>query len=73
MTLFDKMVVGILTMLVYLDAALASNLKMLGKVLLIVLLVATASLVEFSNAATDKTLVHGRVLEVVGQPKPYGR
>lgn len=43
MALFDKMVVGISTMLVYLDATLASNLKMFGRVLLIVLLVATAN------------------------------
>ncbi|KAG8418912.1 hypothetical protein J3459_011892 [Metarhizium acridum] len=73
MASFDKMVVGVSTMLVYLDAALASNLKMLGKVLLIVLLVAIAGLLEISNAATNNMFMHGRVLGVVGQPQLYDR
>ncbi len=73
LTRFEGFVVGLATILVYLDAALASNLKMLSKILLIVLLVGTAGLLEVATAATDKMIMHGRIIEQDGDRRPYDR
>lgn len=61
------------TVLVYLDAAFASNVTILGKILLLVLLIASAGLLAITNERTDVLQMHGRVLKIKGNRKPYGR
>lgn len=60
-------------MLVYVDAALASNLTTLGKILLIVLLVGTAGLLGVAVAATDRFIMHDRIIELDGPRQKYKR
>jgi hypothetical protein len=69
----ESAVVGFATLLVYLDAALASNMKQFGKIMLIVLLIGTAGLLDIANAATDKLLMHERIIEMDEPRKEYGR
>jgi hypothetical protein len=73
LTRLESTVVGFATLLVHLDAALASNLKQFGKIMLIVLLVGTAGLLDIANAATDELLMHARVIKLKGKRKSYGR
>lgn len=73
MTFIESSAAAFATLLVYLDAALASNLKQSGKVMLLVLLVASAGLLAIANVRTDKLQMHGNIIKVDGQPKKYGR
>ena len=72
-TFIESSVAAFATLLVYLDAALASNLKQSGKVLLLVLLVVSAGLLAIANVRTDKLQMHGNIIQVDGPRKRYGR
>ncbi|KAJ8130178.1 hypothetical protein O1611_g3453 [Lasiodiplodia mahajangana] len=61
------------TVVVYLDAALVSNLTQLSKILLLVLLIASVGLLAIANSATKDLQMHGRIVSVVGPRKPYQR
>lgn len=71
MTPVQGIVVAAATVLMYVDAALASNLQDLSKILLIVLLIGTAGLLEVTNAATNNQIMHKRILEIDGERKEY--
>lgn len=61
------------TLIVYLDAALVSNLTKLSQILLLVLLTASAGLLAIANSATKNLQMHGKIVSVSGDPKPYNR
>jgi hypothetical protein len=61
------------TVLVYLDAALASNIQQLGKILLLSLLIGSAGLLALVNTATDELQMHNCLVKVSGERKKYGR
>ncbi|KAF3909965.1 hypothetical protein ABW20_dc0106967 [Dactylellina cionopaga] len=61
------------TLIVYLAAALASNITQLGKILLLCLLVGSAGLLALANTATDDFQMHGCVVKVAGECKKYER
>lgn len=73
MTFIEGSVAAFATLLVYLDAALASNLKQSGKVLLLVLLIVPAGLLAIANVRTDKLQMHGNIVKADGPRKKYGR
>lgn len=73
MTFIEGSVAAFATLLVYLDAALASNLKQSGKVLLLVLLIVSAGLLAIANVRTDKLQMHGNIVKADGPRKNYGR
>ncbi|PYH92580.1 hypothetical protein BO71DRAFT_298240, partial [Aspergillus ellipticus CBS 707.79] len=60
---FESSVAAVATVLVYLNAALASNATEFGKVLLILLLVVSAGLLAVANQWTKKLQMHGNILE----------
>ncbi|GAB7353011.1 hypothetical protein MBLNU459_g3569t2 [Dothideomycetes sp. NU459] len=70
---FESVVSAIATVLVYLDAALASNTTVLGSILLLVLLISSAGLLAVTNEWTDVLQMHGRMLEVMGERVSYNR
>ncbi len=61
------------TVLVYLDAALASNVNDSGKMILLVLLILSPGLLAIANECTNALFMHGCKVEVVGKRKSYGR
>lgn len=61
------------TVIVYLGAALVSNLTQIGQILLLVLLIASAGLLAIANSATENLQMHGKIVSVSGVPKPYHR
>ncbi|KAH8423680.1 uncharacterized protein LDX57_001437 [Aspergillus melleus] len=70
----ESWVAAFATVMVYLNAALASNASQLGKVLLILLLIVSAGLLAVANQWTDRLQMHGYVLEVVKEEtKAYER
>lgn len=73
MTFFESSVAALATVLVYLDAALASNVKQSGKMLLLVLLIGSAGLLSIVNVSTDALQMHGRIIKVEGSRKKYER
>ena len=73
MTFLESSVAAFATLLVYLDAALASNLKQSGKVLLLVLLIVSAGLLAIANVRTDRLQMHGNIVKVDGPRRKYGR
>jgi len=72
-TFIESSVSAFATLLVYLDAALASNVSQLGKVLLLVLLVSSAALLSIANVRTDELQMHGYIVEVNGSRRKYER
>ena len=73
-TFWESSVTACATVLVYLDAALASNMFQTGKVMLIGLLILSAGLLAISNEKTDHLQMYGRVIKVDGNPpKKYTR
>jgi hypothetical protein len=66
-------ITAIATVLVYLDAALASNVDQTGKVILLVLLIVSAGLLAIANESTDTLLMHGCKVQLDGPRKRYGR
>jgi len=73
MTFAESSVVGAATMLVYLDAALVSNVQQAGKIVIVMLLLLSAGLLGFSNNKIKTFQMFGRSIKVVGEPKAYKR
>lgn len=61
------------TVIVYLDAALASNLTQFGKILLLALLIGSVGLLAIANSETKDLLMHGRIIKVADDRKAYKR
>lgn len=68
-TFVESSVSALATVLVYLDAALASNVTQSGKLLLLVLLIVSAGLLAIANAKTDILHMHGHNVAVVSRKK----
>ncbi|ODM20039.1 hypothetical protein SI65_05025 [Aspergillus cristatus] len=74
MTFLESWVAAFATVLVYLNAALASNAKLFGKVILILLLIVSAGLLAIANEWTEKLQMHGNIVRRgQGKPKLYNR
>ena len=72
-TFFQSCLSAIATLLVYLDAALASNVHDSGKLILFILLIASAGLLGIANEWTESLVMHGCKVEMKGERKTYGR
>ena len=72
-TRVESWITAVATVVVYLAAALASNIQQLGKILLLALLIGSAGLLAVTNVATKNLHMHGRVVKVQGKRRPYGR
>ena len=73
MNFVESSIAAFATVLVYLDAALASNVDQAGKVILLVLLIASAGILAVANETTQMLQMHGRVIKVDGARKKYKR
>ena len=73
MTFVESSIAAFATVLVYLDAALASNVDQAGKIILLVLLIASAGMLAIANEMTQTLQMHGRVIKVEGQRTKYNR
>lgn len=73
MTFVESSIAAFATVFVYVDAALASNVDQIGKLILLVLLIASAGTLAIANGATQMLQMHGRVIKVEGARKPYKR
>ncbi|MCJ1475954.1 hypothetical protein MMC13_004618 [Lambiella insularis] len=73
MTFVESSIVAAATLLVYLDAALASNAEQTGKINLIGLLLVSAGLLGISNDRFESFQMFRRSVRVVGKPKAYKR
>lgn len=73
MTFMESSIAALSTVLVYLDAALASNVNQSGQVSLLMLLICSSGLLAIVNEKTDALQMHGRILKVEGQRKRYVR
>ncbi len=73
MTFVESSVAAFATLLVYLDAALASNVDQAGKLILLILLIATAGILAVANETTHMLQMHGRVIKVEGSRTKYKR
>ena len=71
-TPIESWVTALVTVVVYLDAALASNVKQFGKILLLSLLIGSAALLAIANVATHELQMHGNIVKVEGRKK-YAR
>lgn len=69
----ESWVTAFATIIVYLDAALASNVTQAGKILLLALLIGSVGLLAITNASTDQLQMRGCVVKVQGKRKAYGR
>ncbi|KAF8536102.1 hypothetical protein BDD12DRAFT_749597 [Trichophaea hybrida] len=69
----ESFAVAVSTLIVYATAALAGNASKIGSITLLTLLLASVSLLGLSNELARTFHMHGRVLKVVGPPKPYVR
>ena len=72
-TFLQSSLSAVATVLVYLDAALASNVDTSGKLLLFVLLILSAGLLAIANERTEAMLMHGCKIEMSGERKAYDR
>jgi hypothetical protein len=61
------------TVLVYLNAALASNVNNAGKILLVVQLLVSVGLLAIANEFTDALYMHGCKVRVTGEHQTYAR
>lgn len=73
MTFFESCVTAVATVLVYLDAALASNTSQTGQIAILVLLIASAGLLAIANETTTVFQMHGNLMRVEGKRRTYGR
>lgn len=64
MTFAESSISSFATVLVYLDVALASNVHQAGKLILVVLLIASAGILAIANETTQMLHMHGRVITV---------
>jgi hypothetical protein len=69
MTFVESSIAAFATLLVYLDAALASNVDQIGKIILLILLIASAGILAIANETTEMLQMHGRVIKKVDGPR----
>ena len=72
-TFIESSVTALATVLVYLDAALASNVDQTGKLIFLILLIASAGMLAIANETTDALQMHGRVIKVAEQSDRFDR
>ncbi|KAI1108567.1 hypothetical protein F5Y14DRAFT_435764 [Nemania sp. NC0429] len=72
-TIAESWATALATVIVYLDAALVSNLTQFGKILLVALLIVSVGLLAIANNATMNLQMHNRIVSVVGPPRSYNR
>jgi hypothetical protein len=73
MTFMESSIAAFATVLVYLDAALASNVDQAGKIILLVLLIGTAGVLAIANETTQLLQMHGKVIRVKCPRTSYKR
>ncbi|KAL9619001.1 MAG: hypothetical protein Q9160_006322 [Pyrenula sp. 1 TL-2023] len=73
MNFVESSVSSFATLLVYLAAALAGNASLVGKLLLLIQLLVSATCLAISNQLNASLGMHGCVLKKVGTPKKYQR
>lgn len=73
LTFLESSVSAFATVLVYLNAALASNVEKSGQVIMLVLLIVSVGLLAIANERTDSLQMHGNVVKVEGQRRAYTR
>ncbi|KAK0244899.1 hypothetical protein EDD85DRAFT_810030 [Armillaria nabsnona] len=73
LTALESVSVTFATMVVYVSTALAFNASPVGSVLIVFLLLSTASLLTLCNSLTRELQMCGRVIQRVGAPKKYER
>lgn len=73
MTFAESSLAGAATIMVYLDAALATNAQQEGKIIIVLLLLLSAGLLSSSNHKVKTFQMFGRSIRVVGEPKAYER
>ena len=73
MTFTESSISSFATLLVYLDAALASNVDQAGKLILVILLIASAGILAIVNETTQTLHMHGRMVKVDGCRTRYAR
>ncbi|PBK96068.1 hypothetical protein ARMGADRAFT_1010913 [Armillaria gallica] len=73
LTALESISVTFATMLVYVSTALAFNASPVGSVLIVFLLLSTASLLTLCNSLTGELQMCERVIRRVGAPKKYER
>lgn len=61
------------TLTVYLTAALAGNASRIGSVIILALLLVSSALIGLSNEKVTGMKMYGRIIRVIGEPKPYER
>ena len=72
-TFMESSLSAVATVLVYVDAALASNVSDSGKMILLILLICSAGLLAVANECTKTLYMHGNKVGVVGESKKYER
>ncbi|GAB1192891.1 hypothetical protein APSETT444_002090 [Aspergillus pseudonomiae] len=73
MTWVESAISGFTTLLVYLNVALASNAKLSGQVMLLLLFVGTAGLLGLVNMFTQGLQMHANLVTVDGPRRQYRR
>jgi hypothetical protein len=72
-TLVESWATALVTLVVYLAAALVSNATQFGKILLMALFGGSAGLLAIANSATNRLMMHGYVVKQSGERKKYER
>ncbi|KAJ5461606.1 uncharacterized protein N7458_003158 [Penicillium daleae] len=72
-TFCESCVTAFATLMVYLDAALASNATQFGKILLLALLMGSVGLLAIANIYATEAELHGHRIKVHGPRREYAR
>lgn len=72
-TFFESSLSGFATLLVYTDAVLAGNVTDLGKLVLFILLVASAGLLAIANEFTTVLFMHGCTIQMQDRTARFAR
>lgn len=72
-TFGESSLTAIATLLIYINAAVASNACQAGQIIILALLLLSVGLVAMSNELQESLYMHGCKVQVDGQPKEYAR
>ncbi|KAH8693274.1 hypothetical protein BGW36DRAFT_386258 [Talaromyces proteolyticus] len=72
-TSLEEFLTALSTVLVYINAALVSNICTFGQLVLLLLFIFSAALLFLSNATTTAMKMYGRTIQVKGPPRQYLR
>lgn len=72
-TMTEDCLTALATVLVYVNAALVSNIRKFNQIILLILFVLSAALLFLANMTTPAMHMYGRKIQVVGKPKKYYR